>query len=309
MPAISFRRQDQINLLFLRTIALAVLALLITMIVLLIREAYPAIELFGWQFVTDSYWDPAADMFGGLAFIFGTLVTATVAVLLAGPVSVFIALFINEILPPRVASVLGLFVEMIAAIPSIVFGLWGLFYLAPWVQQDLTPFLKQSLGFLPLFKGPSFGIGILTASMILALMIVPTISSICREVFKTIPRHQKEAALALGATRFEALWISVLSPSFSGIVGATALGLGRALGETMAVAMVIGNSPQITASLFAPAATMASVIANEYAEADSALHVSALCLIALVLFVVTFAVNFMARFIVWNTERKLKRTH
>lgn len=306
MQRLSFRRQDALNLLLLRSIAVAVVLLLVGMIALLFREAAPALDEFGWTFISDSYWDPAADIYGGLAFIFGTLITAFVAVLIAAPVSVAIALFINEILHHRLSQILGLFVEMIAAIPSIVFGLWGLFFLAPWVQKSLTPFLKSTLGFLPFFQGPSFGIGILTASLILALMIVPTISSICREVFKTIPRHQKEAALALGATRYEALKLAVLSPSFSGIIGATALGLGRALGETMAVAMVIGNSPQITASLFAPAATMASVIANEYAEADSQMHVSALCLVALVLFVVTFFVNFLARAIVWRTERRLK---
>jgi phosphate transport system permease protein len=304
---LSFRHQDQLNLLFLRSLALGVICLLILVISLLFIEAYPALKEFRFSFISESYWDPAADIYGGLAFIFGTLVTAFTAVLIAAPISVCIALFINEILPPKMASILGLFVEMIAAIPSIVFGLWGLFYLAPWVQQSLTPFLRSTLGFLPFFQGPSFGIGMLTASLILSLMIVPTISSICREVFKTIPRHQKEAALALGATRFEALKLAVLSPSFSGIVGATALGLGRALGETMAVAMVIGNSPQITASLFAPGSTMASVIANEYAEADSEMHVAALCLIALVLFIVTFVVNFAARAIVWRTERRLKR--
>lgn len=304
---LSFKKQDQLNLLFLRSLALAIIFLLTCMIALLLREAWPALQTFGVMFVTDSYWDPAADEYGGLAFIFGTLVTSTVAVLIAAPVSVLIALFINEILPPKIATLLGLFVEMIAAIPSIVFGLWGLFYLAPWVQDSLTPVLRQTLGFLPLFQGPSFGIGILTASLTLSLMIVPTISSICREVFRTIPTHQKEAALALGATRFEALKLAVLAPSFSGIVGATALGLGRALGETMAVAMVIGNSPQITASLFGPGSTMASVIANEYAEADSEMHVAALCLVAFVLFIVTFSVNFLARAVVWRTERRLKR--
>ena len=305
-PLISFRLQDKLNYSFLSLIALLIIALLIVMISLLFREAYPAVQQFGWTFITDSYWDPAADEYGGLAFLFGTVVTATIAVFLAAPVSISIALFINEILPAKIGKVLGLFVEMIAAIPSIVFGLWGLFFLAPWVNTFLTPFLKSTLGFLPLFQGPSFGIGILTASLILGLMIIPTISSICKEVFKTIPAHQKEAALALGATRYEMLKLAVLGPSFSGIIGASALGLGRALGETMAVAMVIGNSPQITSSLFAPAATMASIIANEYAEADSELHISALCFVAVLLFFVTFIINFMARTIVWKNERRLK---
>lgn len=300
---ISYRRQDQLNKKFLQALALFIVTLLIVMVFLLMREASEAMTVFKWEFITDSYWDPAADIYGGLAFIFGTLVTSLIALFLAAPISVGVALFINEILSARLAKVVGLFIEMIAAIPSIVFGLWGLFFLAPWVNQSLTPVLKNYLGFLPFFQGPSFGIGILTASLILAIMIVPTISSICREVFKTVPSHQKEAALALGATRFEMLKLALLKPSFSGIVGASVLGLGRALGETMAVAMVIGNNPQISASIFAPAATMASVIANEYAEADSELHVSALCLIAVTLFVVTLSVNFLARLLVWQKQR------
>lgn len=303
---LSFRRQDLMNKYFLQVLALSIFVLLVLMIALLFIEAFDALKIFKWEFITDSYWDPAADVYGGLAFIFGTLVTSITALLIAAPISVGVALFINEILHSKLAKIVGLFIEMIAAIPSIVFGLWGLFFLAPWVNQTLTPILKNNLGFLPLFQGPSFGIGILTASLILAIMIVPTISSICREVFRTIPSHQKEAALALGATRFEMLKLALLKPSFSGIVGASVLGLGRALGETMAVAMVIGNNPQISASLFAPAATMASVIANEYAEADSDLHISALCLIAVTLFFVTLSVNFLARLLVWQKQKAAK---
>ena len=228
----------------------------------------------------------------------------TIAILIAAPISISVALFINEVLPPKIAKLVSLFVEMIAAIPSIVFGLWGIFYLGPFVKDVLTPVLKENLGFLPLFQGASFGIGILTASIILAIMITPTITSICREVLKTVPKLQKEAALALGATRLEMVKIALLKPSFSGLMGGVVLGLGRALGETMAVAMVIGNSPTITASLFSPAATMASVIANEYAEADSDLHLAAMCYIGLLLFVVTFIVNTFARAIVWKKQRK-----
>lgn len=299
-----FKRQDQLNRRFLGFLACFVILVLFALVALLFREAWPAIQESGDIFFTDSYWDPAAEIYGGLAFIFGTLVTSIVAIAIAAPVSIAVALFINEVLSKRWGRFIGIFVEMIAAVPSIVFGLWGLFYLAPWVKDTLTPFLKSTLGFIPLFQGPSFGIGIMAASLILAIMIVPTISSICREVFKTVPGHQKEAALALGATRFEMLKLAVLRPSFSGIVGASVLGLGRALGETMAVAMVIGNNPQISSSLFAPAATMASVIANEYAEANSDLHVSALCLVAVTLFIVTFIVNSLARLVVWHNERR-----
>lgn len=300
----NFKRQDLINHRFLGFLAILVILLLFALMALLFKEAWPAIQKSGDIFFTDSYWDPAAEVYGGLAFIFGTLVTSLVAIIIAAPISIAVALFINEVLSKKWGRFIGTFVEMIAAVPSIVFGLWGLFYLAPWVKNTVTPFLKSTLGFLPLFQGPSFGIGILAASLILAIMIVPTISSICREVFKTIPGHQKEAALALGATRFEMLKLAVLKPSFSGIVGASVLGLGRALGETMAVAMVIGNTPQISSSLFAPAATMASVIANEYAEANSDLHVSALCLVAVCLFLVTFLVNSLARLVVWHNERR-----
>lgn len=287
-------------------LAVLVVILLIMVVVLLFNAALPALKEFGFPFIWTNEWNPGEDEFGALAFIFGTLITSFVAVVLATPVSVAIALFINEVLPEKLGKLLALFVEMIAAVPSIVFGLWGVFYLAPWVRASLTPFLKTTLGleFLPLFQGPSFGIGILSASLILAVMIVPTISSICREVFRTVPTIQKEAALGLGATRFEMLKIAILKPSFSGMVGAVVLGLGRALGETMAVAMVIGNNAVISASLFSPAATMASVIANEYAEADSDLHLAALCAIGVLLFVVTLFINFLARGIVWRAERK-----
>lgn len=296
-------QQDRINFNFLRVIALAIIVLLLSMIVLLFIESYQAIKIFRGHFLLTDLWNPVEEEFGALAFVYGTMITSTLALFLAAPISVAVAIFLNEVLPHWAGHIAGQFVEMIAAIPSIVFGLWGLYFLAPWVKNFLSPFLKKTLGFLPFFQGPSFGIGILTASIILAIMIVPTITSICREVFKTIPLLQKEAALALGATRFEAITLTVLRPSFSGIVGAVVLGLGRALGETMAVAMVIGNSPQISKSFFAPAATMASVMANEYAEAESDLHISALCLVGLLLFVVTFVTNLAARTIVWRAKR------
>ncbi len=301
---LSFKSQDSLSKLLLRSVAWTVIGLLTIMIILLTRESFIAIEEFGLEFITTSYWNPVLEEFGGLAFIYGTLVTSFIAILLAAPLSILVALFIQEVCPDWIGKTLGLLVEMIAAIPSIVFGLWGLFFLAPIVREYIAPFLRQTFGFLPIFQGPSFGIGVLTASIILAIMIVPTITSLCREVFKVVPSHQREAALALGATRFEMMKIAVFSPSLSGIIGASVLGLGRALGETMAVAMVIGNSPAIVASIFAPGATLASVIANEYAESTSDMHVAALCLIGLVLFVITFIVNFIARGVIWHYTRK-----
>ncbi|OUR95381.1 phosphate ABC transporter permease subunit PstC [Halobacteriovorax marinus] len=301
----SYQLQDKINYYLIKSFACLVILLLIGLVAMLIYSALPAMEEFGLGFAFGDDWNPVEDEFGALPFLFGTLITSFLALMLATPVSVGVALFINEVLSKKLAAVVSLFVEMIAAIPSIVFGLWGVFYLAPFVKETLTPVLKSSLGFLPFFQGASFGIGILTASLILALMIIPTITSICRIVFKTVPTLQKEAALALGSTRFEMIKIALLRPSFSGIMGAIVLGLGRALGETMAVAMVIGNSPSISASLFSPAATMASVIANEYTEADSDLHLSALCYVGFLLFIVTFTINGLARFIVWNQSKKV----
>ncbi len=291
---------DKLAKIVMQTVAIIILLLLTTMVVLLFQMSGEAIKEFGFGFLTSSDWDPIMEEFGALPFLYGTIVTSVLALMIAAPVSVMVAIFVTEILPAKLGQLLGLFVEMIAAIPSIVFGLWGLFFLAPMVRETLTPLLQKTLGFLPIFDGPSFGIGILTAALILAIMIVPTITSIAREVFKTVPQHQKEAALALGATREEMIRLAVLRPSFSGITGAIVLGFGRALGETMAVAMVIGNSSKISFSLFAPGATMSSVIANEYAEASAGLHLSSLCLIGLVLFVVTLMVNSMARVIVWK---------
>lgn len=301
-------KKDRIPILFMKMVAIFTVLLLALFIYLMTKNSMMAIEEFGLDFITSKKWNPVEDEFGALPFIYGTVLTSVIAVLIAGPLSIGVALFLNEVCSDRWGKFLSIFVEMIAAVPSIVFGLWALFYLAPFVKDTLAPFLESYFGFLPIFKGPSFGIGILTASIILAIMIIPTIASICREVFNTIPTIQKEAALALGATRFEMIKLAILKPSFSGIMGGVVLGLGRALGETMAVAMVIGNSARISTSLFKPGATMASIIANEYAEADSDLHLSAMILIGLLLFVVTLIANTISRLIVWNHERKFKRT-
>ena len=296
--------QDQLNQWFLKGLATLVIALSFLLIILLFKQSLPVLKLSGFSFFTSDYWSPLNDQFGALAFFYGSVITAALAIFLATPLSLACALFINEILPTRLGQLVGFFVEMIAAIPSIVFGLWGVFYLIPWVRTTLGPFLKSYLGFLSFFQGPNFGIGILSASLILCMMIIPTITSLCREIFKSTPSHHKEAALSLGATRWEMIYLALLQPHFSGIVGGVLLGLGRALGETMAVAMVIGNQAQIKSSLFAPASTMASVIANEYAEAESDLHISALCLVALALFMVTLISNALARVVVWHYDQK-----
>lgn len=298
MIKLKSKTQDALLFYLLRGISLVVIALLLGIIFVLVRAAWPAIKAGGFTFLFSTDWNPVEDSYGALPFIFGTLVTSLVALLIATPVSILIALFITEYLPKSISRIIALLVEMVAAIPSIIFGLWGIFYLAPFVKKILAPFLKEHLGFLPLFQGPSFGIGILTAALILSIMIVPTISSICRSIFELVPAHQKEASYALGSTKYEMIKLAILSPSISGISSAVVLGLGRALGETMAVTMLIGNSPVISTSLFSPAATMASVMANEYADANTPLHISSLCYLALLLFLITFLSNLFARTIV-----------
>jgi phosphate transport system permease protein len=220
-------------------------------------------------------------------------------------------LFLTETAPRRLGQLVSFLIEMLAAIPSVVYGLWGLFVLVPLVRESLEPWLAthtESIPFLsPFFSGPRYGVGMLSASLVLSVMILPTIASVCREIFRAVPDHQREAALALGATRWESIRLSVLHPSLPGIVGAVVLGLGRAIGETMAVTMVIGNRAQIVASILAPGQTMASVIANEYAEASGSLHLAALAEVGLVLFVVTFGINLLARALVWNLNRRMPK--
>jgi phosphate transport system permease protein len=277
--------------------------LLLVIAFFLFRSALPSVEKFGIQFLFNTAWDPVRERFGALPVIYGTVVSSLIAIVISAPVSIGIALLLNEVLPVRLAAPVGFLVEMLAAIPSVVYGLWGIFVLAPWLRLTVQPFLTAHFGFLPLFQGPPYGVGMLAAGIILAIMITPTISSIAREVFRAIPRAQREAALGLGATRWEMMRIAVLSSARAGIFGAVILGLGRALGETMAVTMVIGNRPDISSSLFAPAQTMASVLANEYAEATSDVHLAALLEIGLVLFFVTFVINASARLIVLKRVR------
>ena len=265
------------------------------------KGAEMSIRAFGWSFLTTTEWDPVAGRFGAVPYIYGTLVTSAIALLLAVPIGIGSAIFLAELAHRRLGGAVSFVMELLAAIPSIVYGIWGFFVLAPFLRVYIEPWLIQNFGYLPLFSGTPFGIGILNAGIILAIMVIPTIISISREVLIATPRSFREASLALGATRSEAIAV-VLDAARPGILGSIILALGRALGETMAVTMVIGNTNRITGSILAPGATMASIIANEFTEATEALYLSALIEIALVLFAITIVVNALARILVrWTT--------
>ncbi len=280
--------------------ALSVVGIMALMAGVMVRTALPAIKAFGWRFLFTSTWDPVAQQFGALPFVYGTVVSSLLALLIAVPLSLGGAIFLVELAPNWLAQFVAFLIDLLASIPSVVYGLWGIFVLAPWLRTTVQPALGTLLWFLPLFQGPAYGVGMLAAGMILAIMIIPFISGVTREVLMAVPNSQREAALALGATRWEATRTAVLPYGRSGIIGAIILGLGRALGETMAVTMVIGNRPEVAISLFAPGSTMASVIANEFTEATSDLYLAALVEIALLLFGVTIIVNALARFLVWS---------
>jgi phosphate transport system permease protein len=280
--------------------ALLVVSLMLVMAYELVRTSWPSLGRFGFNFIWSSEWDPVRLEFGALPFIYGTLVSSVLALILAVPPSIGVAVFLVELSPGWLRGPVSFLGELLAAIPSVVYGLWGIFVLAPWMQQTAQPFLRSTLGFLPLFQGPAYGVGMLTAGIILAIMVTPFISSVTREVLAQVPKTQREAALALGATRWEMIRVAVLPYGRSGIVGACMLGLGRALGETMAVTMVIGNRAEVALSLFAPGYTMASVIANEFTEATHDLYLSTLIEIGLLLFVITLLVNILATFLVWR---------
>lgn len=269
----------------------------------LIAQSREGFKRFGLHFVWSTDWDPVRELFGAAPFIFGTVVSSMLALLLSVPVALGIAVYLTELAPPAIRRPAAFVVELLAAVPSVIYGLWGIFVLAPWLRESVEPKLEGALGFLPFFQGAHLGYGMLAGGIILAIMILPTISSVMREVLATVPPIMRENALALGATRTEAIWHVVLPFVRSGMVGATILGLGRALGETMAVTMVIGNRPEIASSLFAPGYTMASVIANEYAEASAGGHVAALTEIGLLLFGVTLLLNIVARLLVWRVGR------
>jgi phosphate transport system permease protein len=260
-----------------------------------------------WGFVTSTEWNPIEEHFGALPFLYGTLVTSLVAILVAVPIAIGLGLFITQFAPPKLGQALTVPVELLAAIPSVVYGLWGLLIVVPWLRDSVEPWLGAHLGWLPLFQGAPIGLGYLAAGLILAVMILPTIVSVSVEVMKTSPEANREAALALGATKWEAVMMAVIPYSRAGMLGAVLLGLGRALGETMAVTMVIGNSPQISASLFSPGYTLPAVIANEFAEATSGVHVGALAGLGLILFATTFLLNAGARILVNAVQKGPKR--
>jgi phosphate transport system permease protein len=270
--------------------------------VALTAESMESIRRFGFGFLVSQNWNPIKGEFGALPFIYGTLVSSLVALLMSVPLSLGIAIFLVELAPQYLARPIGFLVELLAAIPSVVYGLWGIFVLAPFLRVYVEPQLGRWLGWTPLFTGPITGIGLLTGGIILAIMVTPIISAVVRDVLTAVPGSQREAALALGATKWETIRV-VLVNGAPGIAGAVILGLGRALGETMAVTMVIGNRPQISLSLFQPSYTIASAIANEFTEATESIYLSALVELGLILFLVTFVVNGIARLLVWNVTR------
>ena len=275
---------------------------LLILAVLVVRSA-PAWHAFGMHFFVGTRWNPVQGRFGALPFLFGTLLTSALALVIAVPLSLGVAVFLTEMCPQRLRAPLSFLTELLAAIPSVVYGLWAIAVLVPLVRDWIGPPLEKTLGWTGLFRGPNFGVGLLTAGLVLAIMILPVISSIARDVMRAVPDAQREAVLALGATRWEMVRMGVLRNARTGIAGAVILGLGRALGETMAVTMVIGNHPAISRSLLAPSYTLASVIANEFTEATGDLYVSALIEIGLALFLLTIAVNAVARLLVWSVSR------
>jgi phosphate transport system permease protein len=288
--------------------ALLVLALLGGVAVALFQGAWPALAHFRLAFLTREIWNPVTEQFGALAPIYGTLVTSLIAMLVAVPVGFGVAIFLTELCPRRLRRPVGVAIELLAAVPSIIFGIWGLFVLAPILQRHVQPWLIAHVGPLPaigrLFQGPPFGIGVLSAALVLAIMVLPFIAAVMRDVFETVPDVLKESGYALGATTWEVIWRVVVPYSRIGIVGGVMLGLGRALGETMAVTFVIGNAHRVSASLLAPGTTISASIANEFTEAVGDLYTSSLVALGALLFVITFAVIAAARFMLLRLDRR-----
>jgi phosphate transport system permease protein len=282
------------------TMAMFVLALVVLVGWKLFQGSQLTLHKFGWRFLVQSDWDPVNENYGALPFIFGTFVSALIGVLIALPLSVGTAIYLTELAPNWLRQPVMMLIEMLAAIPSVILGLWGIFVMVPWLRDWPFPFLKKTLGFTPFFQGPIYGVSILAAGIIIAIMILPIITSVSREILRSVPDSQREAAYALGATRWEVTRIAVLSYAKRGIFGATMLGLGRALGETMAVTMVIGNRPEIAKSLFAPGYTLASAIANEFSEATTEVYLSAIFELGLVLLLVTIITNIVAQLLIGN---------
>jgi len=286
------------------TVAAVGLPVLLGFLVLeLFLGSQEAIDRFGFGFVTSSTWDPVAEEFGAWPLIFGTLLSSALALMIAVPLSLGVAIYLTEFAPLRIRQPAAFVIELLAAIPSVVYGLWGIFVLIPVLKNTAFPLLQNVLGFLPFFEGPIYGPSMLSASLILAIMVMPYIMAVSREVLLAVPVSQREASLGLGATRWEAVITAVVPYARSGLIGAAILGLGRALGETMAVTMLIGNRHEISASLFAPGYTMAAAIANEFSEAVTDIHLSSLAYVALLLFLITVVINAGARLLIWRVSR------
>jgi phosphate transport system permease protein len=280
--------------------AALIAVILIGLLIVLYIDAAPAVEKFGWSFLTSLAWDPVNEIFGALPAIYGTLLSSLIALIIAIPVSIGSAIFLAELAPDWIRRSGSFLIEMLAAIPSVIIGLWGLFVMVPVIRNPVETWLGTHLGSLPLFQGPPFGVGFLAAGIILAIMIIPIITAVSRDAMRAVPDTQREAMLALGATRWETISGVVLPYCRSGLIGATILGLGRALGETMAVTMVIGNAYKITDSLFSPGVTIASKIASEFSEASGDIYIGSLVELAIVLFAITLVVNIIARLLVWR---------
>jgi phosphate transport system permease protein len=297
---------DRVYTLVTTACALIVPALVIAIAIAIFEAAWPAFAKNGLSIITSSEWDVGAGHFGAAPALFGTLVSSAVALVIAAPLAIGVAVFLSEFAPKWLRTPVGFLVDLLAAVPSVVYGLWGIFVLIPLLREHVMPFLRDRLhlGATPFFTGPAYGPSMLAAGIILAIMALPYISAVAREVLLAVPRSQREAALALGATRWEMIRDAVIPYARSGIIGGIMLGLGRALGETMAVTMVIGNRPEISASLFAPGYTMASLIANEFSEATNDMHLSALMAVGAVLFLITLIVNAVARWLVWQVARQ-----
>jgi phosphate transport system permease protein len=298
---------DRVYVAVITGFAVCVPLLLLLILLEVALAGWPALSKFGFGFLTSSDWDPVNGIFGAAPAVYGTIVTSIVALIIATPLALGVAIFLSEFAPRWLRQPVAFLVDLLAAIPSVVYGLWGIFVLVPILRQYVIPFLRDTLhlGTLPMFAGASHGYSLFAASLILAIMVLPYISSVSREVLLAVPRSQREAALALGATRWEMIQKAVVPFAKSGIIGGIILGLGRALGETMAVTMLIGNAHDISASLLAPGYTMASLIANEFTEASGDLHLSALMAVGFVLLLVTLIVNAIARWLVWRVERQV----
>jgi phosphate transport system permease protein len=298
-----FKGGDEIAHLITLIAAAGILLITFLLVMELWRTSVLSREKFGWMFFWTRVWDANFDDFGAAPFIYGTLVTSAIALLIAVPLGLASAIFLSELAPKKLSDIVSFLIDLLAAVPSVIYGVLGIFIIVPLMRTTIGPALKSVFGFTPLFSGPNYGVGFLTAGVVLAIMVVPFIISVSREVLMTVPREQREAALALGATRWESTWKVVVPWARPGIMGSVFLALARALGETMAVTMVIGNNPKISASLFAPGYTIASVIANEFTEATGDLYLSALIELGLVLFLMTFILNGMARLLIIATER------